>query len=382
MSFAIQGNIAGQGLAQIDVEGGRISAVRRLGLADAARPYVSPGFVDIQVNGFAGVNFSDGALDAAQAVRVLPALWKTGVTSFCPTLITNSLDQLARNFRVLEEARRLDPNFARTVPGYHLEGPYLSPGGAHGAHDTTFMRAPDWDEFSRLQEAAGGNIAIITLAPELPGAFDFIRRARAAGVIAAIGHTDCSPEEIHRATEAGAVLSTHLGNGCAQMIHRHQTPIWAQMASAQLSASLICDGFHLPPDLVRVIYGVKGIERCILITDAVHVAGLPPGRYSLVGLEIELLANGKVAAVNREHLAGSALSMNRAVTVFEKFAGVSLAEALRAATTNPARLLRHEGIAVELAPGQPASLVTFRPEPGALRVEAVWLRGEQVYGSN
>ena len=332
MSFAIQGNIAGQGLAQIDVEGGRISAVRRLGLADAARPYVSPGFVDIQVNGYAGVNFSDAALDAAQAVRVLPALWKTGVTSFCPTLITNSLDQLARNFRVLEEARKLDPNFARTVPGYHLEGPYLSPGGAHGAHDTTFMRAPDWDEFSRLQEAAGGNIAIITLAPELPGAFDFIRRARAAGVIVAIGHTDCSPEEIHGATEAGAQLSTHLGNGCAQMIHRHQTPIWAQMASAQLSASLICDGFHLPPDLVRVIYGVKGIERCILITDAVHVAGLAPGRYSLVGLDIELLPNGKVAAVNREHLAGSALSMNRAVTVFEKFAGVSLAEALRAAT--------------------------------------------------
>ena len=382
MSVEIKANIAGKGLAQIEVERGQISSVRLLGLADPERPFVNPSFVDIQINGFAGVNFSDPEFDVEKAVSVLPAIWKTGVTTFCPTLITNSLEQLARNFRVLEEARKLDVHFARSVPCYHLEGPYLSPGGAHGAHDPALMRSPDWDEFSRLQEAAGGNIAIVTLAPELPGACDFIRRARAAGVIVALGHTDGTPEDIHKATEAGAELSTHLGNGCPTLIHRHQNPIWAQMASDQLKVSLICDGFHLPPDLVRVIYSVKGIQRCILITDAVHVAKLPPGRYSLVGLEIELLPSGQVVTLDRQCLAGSALSMNRAVTVFEKFAGVSLAEALQAATANPGRLLRRDGICTELVPGQPANLVTFRAGASALRIETVLLRGEQVYASS
>jgi N-acetylglucosamine-6-phosphate deacetylase len=376
----LKANIAGKGLAQIRFEHDQISSVHLLGSDDPARPFVSAGFVDIQLNGFAGVNFSDPELDPDKAISVLPAIWKTGVTTFCPTLITNSIDQLAQNFRVLEKARRLDARFAQSVPCYHLEGPYLSPGEAHGAHDPALMRSPDWDEFSRLQEAAGGNIAIVTLAPELPGACDFIRRARAAGMIVALGHSDGSPEDIHKATEAGAELSTHLGNGCAAYIHRHQNPIWAQLASDQLKVSLICDGFHLPPDLVRVIYSVKGIHRIILITDAVHVANLPPGRYSLVGLEIELLPSGKVVAVNRQHLAGSALSMNRAVTVFEKFAGVSLCDALQAATANPGKLLRRDGICIDLVPGQPANLVTFRPEASALRIETVLLRGEQVYG--
>jgi N-acetylglucosamine-6-phosphate deacetylase len=377
----VKANIAGQGLAQIEVRHGRISSVRLAGPADPERLFVSPGFVDIQVNGFAGVDFSDPELDPERAISILPAIWKTGVTTFCPTLITNSSEQLERNFRVLEKARRLDARFAGSAPCYHLEGPYLSPGGAHGAHDPALMRSPDWNEFSRWQAAAGGNIAIVTLAPELPGACDFIRRACAAGVVVALGHTDGAPEHIHKAIEAGAVLSTHLGNGCPQYMHRHQTPIWAQMPSDRLQASLICDGFHLPPDLVRVIYGSKGIGRCILVTDAVHVATLPPGRYSLVGQEIELLPSGQVVTSDRQTMAGSALSMNRAVTVFENFAGVSLGDALQAATANPGRLLRREGICTDLAPAQPANLVTFRAEASALRMETVLLRGEPVYAS-
>jgi N-acetylglucosamine-6-phosphate deacetylase len=381
MSVEITANIAGKGLTQIRVEHDQISSVRLLGPTDPTRPFVSPGFVDIQINGSAGVNFSGPDLDADKVISVLPAIWNTGVTTFCPTLVTNSIEQLARNFRVLEKARRLDFRFARSAPCYHLEGPYLSPGGAHGAHAAALMRSPDWDEFSRLQEAAGGNIAIVTLAPELPGACEFIRRARAAGVIIALGHTDGTAEDIHKAIEAGAELSTHLGNGCPALIHRHQNPIWAQMASDQLKVSLICDGFHLPPDLVRVIYGVKGIERCILITDAVHVANLPPGRYSLVGTEIELLPSGQVVTLDRQSLAGSSLSLNRAVMVFEKFAGVSLCDALQAAAANPGRLLRREGICTDLVPGQPANLVTFHAEASALRIETVLLRGEQVYAS-
>jgi N-acetylglucosamine-6-phosphate deacetylase len=377
----ITANIAGKGLVRVEVEGDQIRSVRMVGPSDPHEPFISPGFVDIQLNGFAGIDFSAPDLDPSKALSVLPAIWKTGVTAFSATLITNSIEQLQQNFRVLEAARQRDARFAATVPCYHLEGPYLSPGRSHGAHDPKLMRSPDWDEFMTLQEAAGGHIAIVTLAPELPGACDFIRKASTAGLVVAIGHTDGSPEQIHAAVEAGARLSTHLGNGCPQMIDRHQNPLWAQLASDQLSASLICDGFHLPPDLVRVAFRMKGIERCILITDAVHVAGLPPGRYSLVGLDIELLPSGQVVRMDRHSMAGSAVSMNRAIAVFAKFTGTSLSDALEAATLNPSRLLPGAGISKGIEPSQPADLVIFRAEPEALRVETVLLRGQQVYPS-
>lgn len=377
----ITANMAGRGLAQIEIHGRQIAAVRVLGPLEPQAPFVSPGFVDIQINGFAGLDFSGSELNPSAAVSVLPFLWKAGVTTFCPTLITNSIEQLRKNFQILEAARRLDRRFAEAVPCVHLEGPYLSPGGAHGAHDPTLMRPPQWEEFSALQRAANGNIGIVTMAPELPGAFDFIRQAAAAGVIVALGHTDAAPEHIHQAIEAGATLSTHFGNGCPNLIHRHQNPLWAQLAEDRLSASLICDGFHLPPDLVRVVYRIKGIERCILITDAVHVAGLAPGRYSMVGRGIELLPTGQVVTEDRQAMAGSALTMNRAVAVFERLAQATLAEALQAASTNPARLLRREGITTEIEPGQPANLVIFRPEPEALRIEAVFFMGDRVYPS-
>jgi N-acetylglucosamine-6-phosphate deacetylase len=341
-------------------------------------PFISPGFVDIQINGFAGVDFSGADLTAEQAIGILPALWRTGVTTFCPTLLTNSLPALARNFAVLEQARRLDADFAYAVPCYHLEGPYLSSAGAQGAHDTQWMHPPDWGEFEELQRAAGGRIGIVTLAPELPGAEAFIRHARAAGVVVAIGHTDAAAEDIHRAAAAGATLNTHLGNGCAQMIHRHKAPIWAQLADPALDASLICDGFHLPPDLVKVITALKGIDRCILITDAVHVAQLPPGRYTLAGTAIELLPTGQVVRADRAAMAGSSLTLNRAVTVFARYAQCELASAIQAATTNPAHLLSRHSVCSEISAGQPANLVLYRPEPEALRVEKVIFRGRSV----
>lgn len=378
----ITANIAGRGLAKIGIHEGRIRSIRVLGECDFAMPWVGPGFVDLQLNGFAGVNFSDANLDPKTAISILPAVWKTGVTTFCPTLITNSIERLQQNFQVLEAARKLDTGFAESVPGYHLEGPYLSSGGSRGCHDPRLMHPPDWDEFMSLQKAAGENIVIVTLAPELPNACEFIRRASAAGIIVAIGHSDATPEQIHRAVEAGASLSTHLGNGCPELIHRHQNPIWSQLASDQLTACLICDSFHLPPDFVRTVLRAKGIERCILVTDAVHVAELPPGKYSLVDREIELRPSGQVVTCDGHSMAGSALSMNRAVAVFSDFSGANLTDAIQAASTNPGRVLRREGVCIDLAADQPANLVVFRTDPNALRIEGVLLQGRQVFASN
>jgi N-acetylglucosamine-6-phosphate deacetylase len=373
-----EANIAERGLCQIEIQGGRIVSVRRVGPPDDRKPYASPGFIDIQLNGFAGVDFCDAALDPAKAPDILPRLWKTGVTTFCPTVITNTQENLLRCFRVLEEARRIDARFARSAPCYHLEGPYISPGGSRGAHNPELMRPPNWEEFLELQRAAGGRIGIVTLAPDLPGAIEFIRKAREIGIVVAMGHSDATPEQIHRGAEAGVQLSTHLGNGCPKMIDRHENPLWAQLAIDELAASLICDGFHLPPDLVRVIDRIKGTERCILITDAVHVAGLVPGRYRLAGLEIELLDTGQVVAADRNCMAGSALSMNRAVRIFMDFAGVTLGEAIRAATANPARLLNRYETCSEMAEGQPANLTIFRVGSERLEIEKVILAGEVV----
>lgn len=375
-------NLPDRGLAQIQIHEGRIAAVNFLGPYDPLKPYVGPGFVDIQINGFNNVNFSDPGLDPEQAVSILPSIWQTGVTSFCPTLITNSIDVIKRNFRTLEAARAQSSRFRQTVPCYHLEGPYLSPGGAHGAHDPRLMRHPNWNEFMSLQDAAGGNIAILTLAPELPGALECIRKASDAGVIVALGHTDATPEQIHQAVEAGATMVTHFGNGCPEFIPRHRNPLWAQLACDELSTSLICDGFHLPPDVIRVAFRIKGADRCILVTDAIHVAGLPPGPYTLVGREIELLPSGQVVTRDRQGMAGSALSMDRAVAVFAQCAGASLAESIQAATTNPGRLIRREAVCTDLLVGQWANLVLFRPELDTLHVETVLIRGEAVYTSD
>jgi N-acetylglucosamine-6-phosphate deacetylase len=380
--MTISANIAGKGQAELEIREGQIASVCLVGPIAKGLPFVTPGFIDIQVNGFAGVDFSDPQLDSEQVANVLPAIWKTGVTSFCPTLITNTLDALEKTFRVLEQARRGNERFARSVPGYHLEGPYLSPDKAYGAHSPDLMRKPDWNEFVRLQEAAGGNIGVITLAPELPDAIEFIGRASEAGLVVAIGHTDATPEQIRAAIDAGARLSTHLGNGCATWMHRHQNPLWAQIASDRLHASVICDGFHLPSDLLQVIVKAKGIQRCILVTDAVHVATLPAGRYSLVGRDIDLLPSGHVVTEDRLSMAGSALSMDAAVGIFKTASDLPLEAALQAASTNPGKLLNREGLCLEIAEDQLANLVLFTPTEVGIKIESVFLHGEKVYGED
>jgi N-acetylglucosamine-6-phosphate deacetylase len=373
----IEANIPGKGYARVGLKGDMIAEVTILGPERPGEVYIGPGLIDIQLNGFAGVNFSDPDLRPEQLISLMPKIWTTGVTSFCPTLITNSFEGLERNFRVFEEARRIDVRLARAIPCYHLEGPYISK-KAKGTHNERFLRDPDWTEFSKWQEAAGGRIGILTLAPELPGAIEMIRKARQAGITVAIGHTDASPEQVHMAADAGAQMNTHLGNGNPQMIHRHRAPFWAQLDDDRLLAGMICDTFHLPPEVVRIVYRVKGIERCVLVTDAVHVTGLPPGPYVLVGVNIELLPSGQVVMADRTSLAGSALTMNRAVSVFSRFAGVTLQQALQAATANPARILPRGSVCAELTTGQLANLVLFRPGPDALRIDSVYLCGENV----
>jgi len=376
----LRANIAGHGFCVIEWKNGRISGIEDLGTIRPGEPYGSPGLVDLQINGIAGVDFGAPDLTPQDVIRVLDPIWGTGVTTFCPTVITNTLASLCRSFRVLEEARGLSEEFAASVPCYHLEGPYLSAGNSRGAHNPEWMRDPCDGEFAALQEAAGGRIGVVTIAPERTGAEAFIKKWSDAGVIFAIGHTDCEAADIERAVKAGAKLSTHLGNGCPQFIHRHRSPIWAQLASDRLAASLICDGFHLTPQFTRVAYRLKGRENTILITDSTHVNGLVPGAYRLGGMPVQLHESGRVDALgNPGSLAGSTLRLDRAVAQLAKAVDVSLHEAILAASRNPARLLGSSDVCALIEIGNWANLMVFQPGQDGMKILKTYLRGEPVW---
>ncbi len=293
-----------------------------------------PGFIDLQVNGFAGVDFNDPACTDDDVTRACDAMRATGVTRFLPTIITGPLD------RFNACARRVARHADRAIAGLHVEGPYISPlDGTRGAHPREHVRDASIDDFSRRQDAADGRIVLMTLAPEVPGAIPLIEHLVRQGIRVAIGHTTASTDHIAAAVSAGATLSTHLGNGCALTLPRHPNFLWDQLAADALHASFIVDGHHLPPATVKAMIRAKSPERSVLVTDAVAAAGCPPGRYRLGDLEVELTAAGRVSSPGMSTLAGSALSIDRAVANTVRFTGLPLETVLPMATTTPARLI-------------------------------------------
>jgi N-acetylglucosamine-6-phosphate deacetylase len=250
------------------------------------------------------------------------------------------------------------------VLGIHLEGPYISPvDGPRGAHSLADVRSPDWEEFLALQEAAEGRIRIVTLAPELPDAIPFIEKLAAEGVVVALGHTGADSGEIAAAVAAGARLSTHLGNGAHALLPRHPNYLWDQLACDELWASIIPDGHHLPAAVVKTIVRTKGVGRILLVSDAVHLAGLVPGEYNFLGHPVELTDKGRVQLRGTPYLAGSALHLVEGLGKVIAFAGVSLEEAVQMATQNPRRLLGIRAEGHGLLPGSPADLLLLSGDP-------------------
>ena len=257
--------------------------------------------------------------------------------------------------RTIAQACDRFPEVARRVLGIHLEGPSISEvAGYRGAHPLDSVRGPDWGEFLELSNASGGRIAIVTLAPERPGAIEFIRRVCRSGVVVALGHTSADAETIGAAAEAGASLSTHLGNGIASTLPRHDNPIWHQAADDRLMASLIADGHHLAPSILKSLVRAKSPDRIILVSDASPLAGLPPGRHGTW----EVDPSGKIVVAGTPYLAGSNRGIEVGIDHLIRLVGLNLAQSLATATTHPARLLGRPGPAIE--PGQPANLIRFR----------------------
>lgn len=344
--------------------------------------HLAPAFLDLQINGYGGIDWNEEGTSVEQIAAAVRQLWRTGVVALCPTVITASSDHIAHCLANLARAADCSPEVARAMAGLHLEGPYISPeDGPRGAHAREHVCPPDWDQFQRWQDAAGGRIRIITLAPEWPGALSFIERAASAGLIVALGHTAAQPEQIADAVRAGARLSTHLGNGSHAKIDRHRNYIWEQLASDELWASLIVDGHHLPPSVVKCFVRCKTVARTILVTDAIAAAGQPPGHYRLGNVAVEVTAEQRVCLPGTPYLAGSVLEMHEAIANMVRYGNVTFDEAIRMASKNPAALLGLTEQYGSLAAGRPAHLVLFHRDDSAhkLNVVAMVVSGELVY---
>jgi N-acetylglucosamine-6-phosphate deacetylase len=293
-----------------------------------------PGLFDLQVNGFGGIDFNAPGLTADRVETALAGMRATGVTRCLPTLVTSSFDQFAASARVLARMS------SEAIAGLHMEGPYISPeDGARGAHPREHVTRASVDDFTRRQDAAGGRILLVTLAPEVPGALPLIEHLAASDVRVAIGHSAATPTQIADAIAAGATLATHLGNGCAQMLPRHPNVIWELLAADGVTASFIADGHHLPPATVKAMIRAKGPQQTVLVTDAIAAAGCAPGRYTIGGVGCELAADGRVSLPGTPYLAGSSLTMDRAIANTVRFTGLPIDVVLPMATTNPARAI-------------------------------------------
>ncbi|HUL23433.1 MAG TPA: N-acetylglucosamine-6-phosphate deacetylase [Thermodesulfobacteriota bacterium] len=339
--------------------------------------YACSGFFDPQVNGLAGVDFNSPCLTPEALHRAALSLASTGVTRFLPTLITSSHERMVCQMKILAEALRKDPLLQDMCLGIHLEGPYISPDeGPRGAHPPEFIRPPRWEELEKFQEACEGRIKCVTLAPELEGAIPFIEKAVSHGIVIGIGHTRATPKDLEQAIEAGARLSCHLGNAPAALLPRYRALIEKQLAADQLMASIIVDGIHLSPDVVKNYVRAKGINRIVLTTDSMAGAGAPPGRYTLGDQEVEVTCDRAARLVTTSRLAGSTLTMDHAITNVIHFAGMDLASAIGMAAKNGQKLFPE--VRGEMISGGAADLVLFEYQ-GDLVIRSVWIEGEKIF---
>jgi N-acetylglucosamine-6-phosphate deacetylase len=345
--------------------------------------YVAPGWIDLQVNGFAGVDYCSPAAPHDDIARSIRAMYATGVTRFYPTVITGSGEDMSGALANLAKARATIPE-GIAIAGFHVEGPYISPeDGPRGAHPQRWVRPPDIDEFRRFQEAAQDGIRLTTVSPEWPEAPAFIEQVVSTGVVVSVGHTKASSAQIDAAVQAGATMSTHIGNGAHAVLPRHPNYIWDQLADDRLDASLIVDGIHLSNSFLRVALRAKGLKRSILITDAVMPAGCSPGQYKLGEVDVELHGDGSVRLLGGTRLAGSALMMDRAIGNVMQFAGLSLSDAVTLATRNPARAGRVAARQRGLVPGDHADIVKFRFDERTKNIQVLetYVSGQRVFST-
>ena len=333
-------------------------------------PILSSGLIDAQVNGFRGSDVNGGDSTSEDIQRITAELAAVGVTTWVPTIVTASEAAITEALHRIERARQEDPRVATAIPSAHVEGPFISDrDGPRGVHDLTQIRPIDAAEVERWQ-AAGARVGMVTVSPHQTDAAEQISALRALGVTVAIGHTHATPEQIASAVDAGASLSTHLGNGIESLLRRHPNAIWTQLADDRLVCGLIADGHHLPADTLEVMLRAKGPTGAFLVSDATALAGNPPGRYeTAVGGNVELTPDGRLSYVGTDLLAGAAASLADGLKHVLRVTSVGLPQALRLVTENPARVIpgARAGLGT-LRIGAPADFVVLADDGSVLQV--------------
>ena len=385
--FAVEGiHYLDNSMVRIKIKDGKILdiiKIKNLSKENRGR-IIAPGLIDNQVNGYRGFSFVDTGQELTKEgiEAITKGFWEAGVTSYFPTLTTTERDILMKNLNLLAQAKN-DPSLLGSIAGFHLEGPYVSPtNGYRGAHPLIYVRDPDWDEFIELYDASQQNILQITLAAEVEGAMEFISKCKDIGVKVGLGHHNSNSDQIHEASERGAVIATHLGNSLPNEIHRWNNPIWPQLADDQLYISIICDGFHLTSDQVKVFYEAKGSDKTIITSDMSFLGGLPPGYYlNAIGDTLELKAEGVVIYPKNNSLSGSASTLSVMIGNVMKFTGCDLATAIKMSSSNVAQLYELDDRG-EIRPGLRADLILFTLDNNNVKIEKTIVNGNFVYSAS
>lgn len=301
---------------------------------------ISAPYFDLQVNGFAGVDFQRDDLTPAMLGKSVAGLLSNGTGRILLTLITDTVETLCRRLECIERMRQGSHALRSVIAGYHLEGPWLLPEkGYHGAHDPTLMVPPTLADLRRLWSASEGKLRLITLAPELPGSAEVIAEASRLGVRTSIGHSNADDRQIDEAIAAGLTLCTHLGNAVPTLLPRHDNIIQRLLARDELTAVFIPDGIHLPPAVLRNFVRAKPPGKVLFTTDCMAAAGAGPGRFSLGKTMLEVGEDGIVREPGKENFAGSSLTMDRAIENVRSYLGWSAEEAVAACSTRVAAAL-------------------------------------------
>lgn len=344
-------------------------------------PFVAAGLVDLQVNGYAGTDYNTLPLHQDDVRHSYDMLYQKGVTSLCPTIITNSDDGISSLMADFAGFCAADPQIRASTAGIHLEGPFISPvSGPRGAHDKACVQDCDAEKVKKWHTLSRGLLRILTLSPEREdGLAETIGFCVQNGIRVSIGHTIATPAQIRLATELGATMSTHLGNGCGLHMHRHNNPIWAQLAEDDLWCGIIADGFHLPPALIRVFMRAKQ-GKILLTSDTTAFGGMAPGCYHThIGGDVVLTEQGRLhLAANEELLAGSAQSVLECINFLIRSGLCDAAQAWKYASEHPARFLGLSDKGV-LSAGKQADIVVLDSQDSTLRVLETYLHGEAVY---
>lgn len=369
-------DVHGHGLS-LRMDGSRIASMEPVEAPEDS-PYLVPGLVDLQVNGYGGFDVNGPAVGVDSVVGMVRALARVGTTSVVPTVITASHEHILGSLDAIAQAVAQDDDIAAAIPYVHLEGPSLSPvDGARGAHDVQQIRPPRVEDLDEWQEAAHGLVGMITLSPHHEGTAEFIRAAVARGIRIAVGHTHAEPEQIRLAVTAGARFSTHLGNGIQSTLPRHPNAIWTQLAEPRLTAGFIADGHHLPDDTLVAMLAAKGLDRSFVVSDSVALAGSAPGVYEApVGGNVELSEDGRLCVAGTPYLAGAAVPLVDCLKTLHRI-GLSLEDALHLTSVAPGQIAGRGG---QLAVGERADVLELEWTDEHTALQRVWWGGKPLDG--